>query len=151
MTLTMKTMKITDMDSQTSLVIMVFVSSGLADHCAVPCQAPEPLHHGVTPGDALTLPEETETGLETGLETLSGEGGAGMDRGDQPESTCSVLAYPSRTKDRAGKLLVCVEFTLLCSLAWVIISMEELPGVETLTRHLNIMHYVQLNYLIFFL
>lgn len=140
MTLTMKTMKITDMDSQTSLVIMVFVSSGLADHCAVPCQAPEPLHHGVTPGDALTLPEETETGLETGLETLSGEGGAGMDRGDQPESTCSILAYPSRTKDRAGKLLVCVEFTLLCSLAWVIISMEELPGVETLTRHL--VHYV---------
>lgn len=111
MTLTMKTMKITDMDSQTSLVIMVFVSSGLADHCAVPCQAPEPLHHGVTPGDALTLPEETETGLET----LSGEGGAGMDRGDQPESTCSILAYPSRTKDRAGKLLVCVAFSLLCS------------------------------------
>lgn len=140
MTLTMKTMKITDMDSQTRLVMMVFVSSGLADHRAVPCQAPEPLHHGVTPGDALTLPEETETGLETGLETLSGEGGAGMDRGDQPESTCSILAYPSRTKDRAGKLLVCVEFTLLCSLAWVIISMEELPGVETLTRHL--VHYV---------
>lgn len=137
MTLTMKTMKITDMDSQTSLVIMVFVSSGLADHCAVPCQAPEPLHHGVTPGDALTLPEETETGLET----LSGEGGAGMDRGDQHEATCSILAYPSRTKDRAGKLLVCVCVAFsLCSLAWVIISMEELPGVETLTRHLNIMH-----------